>query len=71
MNEVNANRTVIVLGASIAHTGIRDGPEQDLTFPFSLLTLANKSANRPTPHVTVRDQFQGSRSVTARAGLMV
>ncbi|TIL84244.1 MAG: MFS transporter [Mesorhizobium sp.] len=58
MNEANANRTVIDLGRSIAHACIRDRPEQELTFPFSLLTLENYSANRPTPRLTVRDQFK-------------
>ncbi|GLS36940.1 hypothetical protein GCM10010869_25310 [Mesorhizobium tianshanense] len=58
MNEANANRTVIDLGRSIAHACIRDRPDQELTFPFSLLTLENYSANRPTPRLTVRDQFK-------------
>ncbi|SJM34793.1 family 3 encapsulin nanocompartment shell protein [Mesorhizobium delmotii] len=58
MNEANTNRTVIDLGRSIAHARIRDRPEQELTFPFSLLTLENYSANRPPPRLTVRDQFK-------------
>ncbi|MER9438949.1 family 3 encapsulin nanocompartment shell protein [Mesorhizobium sp. M0618] len=58
MNEANANRTVIDLGRSIAHACIRDHPEQELTFPSGLLTLENYSANRPTPRLTVRDQFK-------------
>ncbi|MER8708488.1 hypothetical protein NKH49_23505 [Mesorhizobium sp. M1088] len=35
----------------------RDRPEQELTFPFSLLTLENYSAHRATPRLTARDQF--------------
>ncbi|MER9052394.1 hypothetical protein [Mesorhizobium sp. M0910] len=58
MNEVNANRAVIDLGPSTAHACIRDRPEQELTLPFSLLTLGNRSANPPTPRLTVRDQFK-------------
>ncbi|RWM48398.1 MAG: hypothetical protein EOR85_28225 [Mesorhizobium sp.] len=58
MNEANANRTVNDFGRSIARACIRDHPEQELTFPFSLLTLENYSANRPTPRLTVRDQFK-------------
>ncbi|MDK1494387.1 hypothetical protein QN219_31035 [Sinorhizobium sp. 7-81] len=57
MNEANANRTVIDLGRSIAHACIRDRPEQEITFPFSL-TLAIYSANRATPRLTVYDQFK-------------
>lgn len=58
MNEANANRTVIDLGRSIAHACIRHRPEQEFTFPFSLLTLENYSANPPTPRLTVRDRFK-------------
>ncbi|WP_018240478.1 family 3 encapsulin nanocompartment shell protein [Ensifer sp. BR816] len=58
MNEAHANRTVIDLGRSIAHACIRDRFEQEVTLPFSLLTLENYSANRPTPRPIVRDQFK-------------
>lgn len=58
MNEAKANRAVIDLVPSIAHACIWDRPEQEVTFPFSLLILGNKSANRPTPRLTVRDQFK-------------
>ncbi|MGX7877100.1 hypothetical protein ACVDG5_034655 [Mesorhizobium sp. ORM6] len=57
MNEANANRIVIDLGRSIAHACIRDRPEQKLTFPFCLLTHEDYCANRPTPRLTLRDQF--------------
>lgn len=67
MNKANANRAVIDLGPSIAHACIRARPEQEPTFPFSLLFLGNISANRPTPRLTVRT-IQASRSFTARAG---
>ncbi|RWN92549.1 hypothetical protein [Mesorhizobium sp.] len=69
MNEANANRTVIDLGRSIAHACIRDRPKQELTFPFSFLTLENYSANRPTPRVSARS-IQRGRSFTAPAVLL-
>lgn len=71
MNEANANSAVIDLGPSIAHTCNRDRPEQELTFPFSLLTLGNKSANRPTPRLTVRDQFKVADLSQHEPGLLV
>lgn len=58
MNEDNANRTVIDLGRTIAHACIRHQPEQEIIFNFSLLQLGNYSADRPTPRLTVRDQFK-------------
>lgn len=52
MNEANTNGTVD-LGHSIAQACIRGGPVQELTFPFG-----NYSVNRPTPRLTLRDQFK-------------
>ncbi|RWQ61951.1 hypothetical protein [Mesorhizobium sp.] len=58
MNEANANRTVNYFARTIAHARIRDRPKQELTFPLSLLTLGNYSAQRPPPRLPVRDQFK-------------
>jgi len=58
MNERYANRTVTDFGPSIAHACIRDRAEQELTSAFNLLTLGNKSANRPTRRLTVHHQFK-------------
>ncbi|UVC15372.1 hypothetical protein [Mesorhizobium onobrychidis] len=63
MNEANANMTAIDLGRSIAHARIRDRPEQELTFPFSLLTLENYSAHRPTMAVV---EFEMSQTGTTK-----
>jgi len=58
MNEANANKTVLDFGRTIAHTCIRHQLEQEIAFNFSILELGSYSAARPTPRLTVRDQFK-------------